>query len=90
MTIRFEKRRRKLFWKTLPRRSLCVVLRHRFEEAQPVIIDGPIDLPPRERNWAVLAFHKQCERCYVVRSVSYTFTDAVSAVRASIEEDEAE
>jgi hypothetical protein len=83
-----KKKGRRLFWKTLPRRTLCLVLGHRFEEAQPVIIDGPIDLPPREREWTVLAFHRQCARCWKVTGVSYTFDEAVDAVREAIEEDE--
>jgi hypothetical protein len=82
---------RKLWLRLLPRRVWCALHgRHRWGQADPVITDGPLDLPPRERDWAVLAFHRQCERCYKVADVVYSFVDAETAVREAIEEDERE
>jgi hypothetical protein len=88
----FRKLRIKLAIRTFPRRVLCALMlnRHRWGEASAVIIDGPLNLPPRERGWSVLAFHKQCKRCYTIRDVGYSFQDAESAVRREIEEDEGE
>ena len=74
-----------------PRRVWCKLhLRHKWRNPDPVIVDGPLDLPARDRDWVVLAFHSQCDRCYKIRSVGYTFTDAEGAVRSAIEDDEGE
>lgn len=85
--------KRMMFWlsvKLIPRRVLCfftTLNRHRYGEPEPVIIDGPINLPPVDRVWTVLAFHRQCSRCYKIKSVGYTFAQAEQAVREGIEED---
>lgn len=87
-----NKWKKQMFWlevKLIPRRLLCyVTLHHRYEDPDPVITDGPINLPPCERDWVVLAFHRQCSLCYKIKSQGYIFTDAVNAVREAIEEDE--
>lgn len=89
----YRRLRRRLALRLLPRRVWCAVTTgglHRWGTADPVIIDGPIDLPPREREWIVFAFHKQCDRCYKVAEVPHTEEEAASAIEEAIREEEEE
>lgn len=83
-----KRQQRKLWLKTLHRRLVCWVIGHRWGEKDAVITDGPIDLHPREREYVVLTFHSQCQRCYDIRNVEYTPEEEAAAIEEAIVDDE--
>lgn len=85
-----KREQRKLWLKTLHRRAVCWLVGHPWGEKDAAITDGPLGLHPREREYVLLGFYCQCQRCYDTRSVEYTAEEEANAIREAILEDEEE
>lgn len=88
----------KLAVQLFPRLVLCFVTGgHRWGESSPTMVDGPIMLddgtlvPPRERNWSMIALGRQCRLCYHVdMDIPFTEEEAAAYIEEAIREDEEE
>lgn len=94
MTLTYRKLRR-LDWglelRLLPRRVWCAASGgHRYGDEDATIMDGPINLPPREREWYVLGVMRQCEKCYRVADRRATPDESARYIREAIAEAEIE
>jgi hypothetical protein len=64
----FQRQRIRLWLHFLPKRIACAFDGHYWGKTEPVVSDGPLHLPPSEREWYVHALHTQCDRCAKIRS----------------------
>jgi hypothetical protein len=68
----WQRMRYKLWLHFLPYRIICLFRGHRWKEPWPIIDDGPIHLPPRDRYWRMLGLKSSCARCADSKNVPYT------------------
>lgn len=66
----FQRQRIKLWFHFLPKRVVCLFVRHQWGEPEPIVSDGPLHLPPSEREWFVHGIHAQCYRCAKIKSLA--------------------
>jgi len=80
----------RLWWHFLPHRCVCYVLGHEWADPEPALIDGPLHLPPREREWQMIGYQSQCDRCASIRNVPYGKTRELAETEKAILEAEEE
>lgn len=73
--------------KRIPWSLKCRLVGHEWGDKSPVVTVGPLGVPPRERDYQVLAFHRQCGRCYLIENVPYTVHEKLAAIEDAIRED---
>ena len=73
--------------KRIPWSAACLVLRHKWGEKNAVITCGPLGAHPRERDYHVLAFQHQCDRCYRIEGVPYTVHEKLAAIEEHLRMD---
>jgi hypothetical protein len=84
----WQRQQYRLWLHFLPHRLGCRVLGHQWGGNGPVITSGPLHVPPVERDYHLLAVHKQCARCATVRNVDFdTSTEALYLQEAQMEDE---
>ena len=69
----WQRQKLKLWFHFMPHKTICLFKEHSWGDLYPIIVDGPLHLPPKEREWQMIALYNKCNRC--AKTINFPFDE---------------